>query len=354
MEQTCPLIGVDVQPALGVEERGVRSPVVVEVRPGESPRPVHVREQFQDLERAVAVVPQDERRTGARRDDQVQVAVHVHVRRPGAEVIPGEGRGVEAGFRGNVAELVVRVLPEEPQAAGAGQHQTGPEVVVPIHRKNAISGRRSLLLAAGERKRGAGPAHRPHLRCVGDERDRVRFVRQPDREGRIPRRPRDGFRYVVRGGGGIERQAEVRRRRGRPHRLQTKELFNRLAQAQVFAIHCQGFHNVVVFRFQKIVQHLHRNGNIAGQRTIGLRLQQIQLRRGLPPLCLQTSWERSACRRPPSGKVRPCCPAGLPALPFPATAEGCMAEFSALRRTASVAPCRWLAASSCSSASVSV
>ena len=138
---TGPFVGEDVRLALGVKEGGVGRAVVVEVRPDESSRPFHAGKRLYHLKRSVAVVSQHERLTDARGDDQVEIAVHVVVRRPGAVIVGVKGRGVEAGFRGHVGELALRILLEKAQTARAGEQQIRPERVAPIDREDAVSRR---------------------------------------------------------------------------------------------------------------------------------------------------------------------------------------------------------------------
>ena len=102
-------VDVDMQVAGRVDEDRIRICITIQIGPSERARVECAREWLLRLPRAIAVVPQHDRRTFANADDQIEVAIHLDVSRPGAHTVVG---GKRPGVRtsGDVGERSVFVL----------------------------------------------------------------------------------------------------------------------------------------------------------------------------------------------------------------------------------------------------
>ena len=83
--------------------------------------------------RAVAVVPQHQRRPAVHANHQIQITIHLQVGSPESKTI-GSQRTTLVGARCGIRKRAVDSLSEEPDAPSAGRRKIHPEVVVPIER----------------------------------------------------------------------------------------------------------------------------------------------------------------------------------------------------------------------------
>ena len=103
-EAGVPLVEEDSDAARAVQQRGIGNTVAVHVGPAEAAQPVDTGEGLDHLPGAVCIIAQHGWRAGGGAEDDVQVAVQGHVRRPGAGVAAVEDGGREAGIGGLDAE----------------------------------------------------------------------------------------------------------------------------------------------------------------------------------------------------------------------------------------------------------
>ena len=150
----------------------------------------HALERLHGLERAVAVVAQDDWGPGSRSKHDVEVAVHLDVRGPGAVLVARDDLRTQAGGGGDVRECAVRGLLHEAEAAGAGQQQVGLEVVVPVDGEHAVGRRRDRLQPAGKCQRrqiGISPAQLAPVRNEDGWITRIPSGSEPRRRPRTGR-----------------------------------------------------------------------------------------------------------------------------------------------------------------------
>ena len=144
------------------------SPSTSRSPPGEAAQAGHLRERPHGPPRAVGVVAQHPRRRGHRTVDDVDVAVHLDVRRPGA--VPGERvrRGVVRRPRGHLLELAVLALREEAKSSRSDQGEVHAIVAVPVQRKQGL--RRGPRPGRISRKRENRTPHHPNPRLARSRR----------------------------------------------------------------------------------------------------------------------------------------------------------------------------------------
>ena len=107
-------------------------------------------------ERTVAIISQNQRQPLLRAQHDIQIAVRFNVHRPRARVGSARQGLRQFRLRRHVGKLFRIVLPHQPHAARAGQHQVGVEVVVEINRQNPFGQRRRARSPAGKGKCRAG------------------------------------------------------------------------------------------------------------------------------------------------------------------------------------------------------
>ena len=183
----------DVDGARLVEERRVGHAFAIEVRPGEPARARDGGERVARRERAVAVVAQDERLAVARREDEIEIAVGVDVGRPDAGGGGAHERRRQFRRGGDVGEAAGVVLPQQAHAAGAGERQIRPEVVVQICGGDARRASVAPLAGGRTRRRTAHIARRAgevHARRPRGADHRVALAGRA--RPRRPTRRRDG------------------------------------------------------------------------------------------------------------------------------------------------------------------
>ena len=198
-----------------VEQDRVRVAVDVQIAPAEAAQAGHRRERPHRLERTVGVVAQHPRRLVHGSVDDVEVAVHLDVRRPGA--VAHEASHVDAvhRHRGHLLEPAVLALRQEAEPAGADQGEVHAVVAVPVQRQQRLGGRRRPGRVARKDElharvglvRGRDPPHR--LAVGGDDHGRriLAGVHHGERGGgtpllrRLDRLPHVGERLVRRGRG---------------------------------------------------------------------------------------------------------------------------------------------------------
>ncbi len=145
-------VDVDMQRAGRIDEDSVRVCITIEIGPCERTRVERAGEWLLHLPRAIAVVPQHDRGAFPYADNQIEIAVHLDVGRPGTRAVVGRKRA-RVGTSGHVDKRAVLVLKEQEHTTGPAQGNVGPEVVIPIERHDRVAHRRRIRGGCPHRQR---------------------------------------------------------------------------------------------------------------------------------------------------------------------------------------------------------
>ena len=180
-------VGVDVQTARGIDEHGVRIRIAIEIRPGER---AHV-ERCRQTVAARCHVPlplflQHDGRAFPDANDEIEIAVHLDIGRPDSRAVVGRKRAADRRVTSvNVPSSFCR---NREHASGATQRDVGPEVVIPIERRDrcraSASGLSDVRIAA------AAASRRPDRRCAGALSASAPTMRRRAVDGQRKRQPR--------------------------------------------------------------------------------------------------------------------------------------------------------------------
>ncbi len=143
------------QTARTVNERCIGITVSVQVSPYKLLDSRDRGEGMDCLERAVAVVAQNRGQTAGRAEHNVEISVSLDVHGPRTGVGRAENLLRQFGLRGHVGELRWIVLAHKAQAARAGQHEIGLEIVVEINGQNGLGRWSCIPRTAGKWKQRA-------------------------------------------------------------------------------------------------------------------------------------------------------------------------------------------------------
>ena len=185
-ESALSFIRKDVDRPGAVEQGGIGVAVAVEVGPDHVAQAVDLLEEGHQGEGAVAVIAEHTRRAVRCAEDEIDVAFEVEVGGPGAGVGSARDGGRQGHLAGHVGEDPEGVLLKEPQPAGAGQGQVGPEIIIIIEPGDGVGRRRLRRESAG--KRIDLVAQRANLLPVGHQHRRQALAVERDGADPGPRR----------------------------------------------------------------------------------------------------------------------------------------------------------------------